>query len=453
VNVGEGQEQTVPPNSIGGASASDIGFKNFLYDVPRPGRVLSSLGQLQHLSPSGFVPPGVTNFEASAPTRNPIAVNGWQVNYPVSNSYPHPRVLRQDVFGALPEHSYHYDGSYLWNDVLWDRFYFSTFPQSGPFDFDSDSDRLTNSRYRPFRDVQTVPSNDVASFRGDGNPSNAANSRIAAQNLLNAGAFNINSTSFEAWKVFFSSLKNVPVGTHDDTSFPFARTLKPGGDSAGSETGSTSNSWNGFRDLSAPEIEALAEEMVLQVRKRGPFLGLADFINRRLVPGRTSTAVTSNDPHGLGLSGALQAALDRAVNLPGNIDPNFRVQAKGFVRMENAGNNVNHNATRDFDYRMPNALVGFPGHLLQGDVLSALGPTITARSDTFTIRTYGDAVNPATNEVTGRAWCEAVVQRTPDYVDSTANAPHEIPAAGTPNATFGRRFQIVSFRWLGPEDI
>ena len=86
-------------------------------------------------------------------------------------------------------------------------------------------------------------------------------------------------------------------------------------------------------------------------------------------------------------------------------------------------------------------------------MLSALGATLSARSDTFTIRTYGDSVNPATGDITGRAWCEAVVQRIPDYVDPIANVPTSTPAANSTNEKFGRRFQIVSFRWLSPDDV
>jgi Type II secretory pathway, component PulK len=452
VNIGEGDEQTAEPNSIAGAG--DVGFRNYLYDIPRKDRPIRSLGQLQHLSPSAYIPPGVSNFDsAGSAVRASIVVNSWQVNYPVSNSYPHPRVRREHVFGALPEHSYHYDGSFLWNQVLWDRFHFSTYPQSGSFSFAPGNPPLPNSRYRPFRDPGVVAWDDVTAFRGDGDPSNAVNSRLAARNLLLNGAFNINSTSVEAWKALFSSLRKVQVGSHTDTSAPFGRTLSSnsGTDSPGGR-GRTEESWNGFRDLDDSEIQALAEEMVLEVRRRGPFLSLADFVNRRLVPGRTTTASTSNDPFGLGLAGALQAALDRTVNLTSHIHPNFRVQAKGFVREEGAKNNVNHNAMRDYDYRMPHALVGFPGHVLQADVLSSLGAALSARSDTFVIRTYGDSCNPVTEEVTGRAWCEAVVQRLPDYVDPSLDATG-LPAAGSVNEKFGRRYQIVGFRWLGPEDI
>jgi hypothetical protein len=187
--------------------------------------------------------------------------------------------------------------------------------------------------------------------------------------------------------------------------------------------------------------------MVVQVRKRGPFLSLADFVNRRLIK-------TADDTFDLGLSGALQAALDRVVNQTSLLTPAFNVKTS--VTSSKYSNRPAEIAFSELGYILPSALAGFPGYMLQGDVLSSLGSTLSARSDTFTIRTYGDTTNPVTGEVTGRAWCEAVVQRTPDYVVPAAsggNAPHETPAVGSDNETFGRRFQIVSFRWLSPDDI
>jgi hypothetical protein len=448
VNIGEdaANAQTLPPASIGGSAALNaghiaynVGFNNYLYDIPRPGQALSSLGQLQHFNTTGYHPTTAT------PSRF-TSMSSWQTNYPLSNSYPQPRVPRDKLYNysniAPAPIGYHFDGASIWNDIFWDRFTFSTYPQTTSSSFDFATDKLINSRYRPFRDRTTVPWNDPVNFRGDGNPATAANSRLAGQNLLVEGAFNINSTSVEAWKAVFSSLKNVPAGTQTATSAPFSRTLTPTAGSAAAATGTSPDSWAGFRDLSAAEVQSLAEEMVMQVRKRGPFLSLADFVNRRLIK-------TADDTFGLGLSGALQAALDRAVNQTSLLTPAFNV--KSSATASNSATNPNPIAFSEIGYILPSALAGFPGYVLQGDVLSVLGPTLAARSDTFTIRTYGDTTNPATGDITGRAWCEAVVQRMPDYVDSTPAA--NTPAANTPAETFGRRFQIVSFRWLGPDDI
>ena len=71
-------------------------------------------------------------------------------------------------------------------------------------------------------------------------------------------------------------------------------------------------------------------------------------------------------------------------------------------------------------------------------VLAAIGPMLAVRSDTFRIRAYGEALNPAdSNKIEATAYCEAIVQCTNDL------APNGL----------GRKFVILNFRWLGPDDI
>jgi len=95
--------------------------------------------------------------------------------------------------------------------------------------------------------------------------------------------------------------------------------------------------------------------------------------------------------------------------------------------------------------------VGAAGYLSQAALLTAFGSQITVRGDTFVIRTYGDSRDSSGN-ILAKAWCEAVVQRTPEYVDS-ANAPEATGGLTTANSTFGRKFQLISFRWLNPNEI
>jgi len=77
--------------------------------------------------------------------------------------------------------------------------------------------------------------------------------------------------------------------------------------------------------------------------------------------------------------------------------------------------------------------------------LHAVAPYVTVRSDTFRIRAYGASTDRAGN-ILAEAWCEAVVQRSPDYVDPSDEA-HERDLTPA-NEIFGRRFRILSFRWL-----
>ena len=91
--------------------------------------------------------------------------------------------------------------------------------------------------------------------------------------------------------------------------------------------------------------------------------------------------------------------------------------------------------------------------LTPADLMTSLAPILFARSDTFRIRSYGDTVNPATGETEGRAWAEAVVQRLPEYIDASQD-PATVPAAlNTVNQSYGRRFKLISFRWLDHSDL
>ena len=77
---------------------------------------------------------------------------------------------------------------------------------------------------------------------------------------------------------------------------------------------------------------------------------------------------------------------------------------------------------------------------------------MTVRSDTFTIRAYGES-RDAGGEVKARAWCEATVQRYPDPVIDASSSGSPLGELVDPSSKFGRQFRIASFRWLSPEEI
>ena len=116
----------------------------------------------------------------------------------------------------------------------------------------------------------------------------------------------------------------------------------------------------------------------------------------------------------------------------------------------NAIDQTNINTTTSSTYEDASATTKMPRNspafLNQADVLNTIAPFIQARSDTFRIRAYGDAINPITGRLEGRAWCEAWVQRTPELMDSS----QDIQGSAT---GLGRKFKIVHFKWLDESQI
>ena len=105
---------------------------------------------------------------------------------------------------------------------------------------------------------------------------------------------------------------------------------------------------------------------------------------------------------------------------------------------------------------------GIPGDITQADLLLPLAPRLAARSDTFRIRGYGEARSKDGKQILARATCEAVVQRFPEYLDSVTDAANNEPwdeasssgpTLNAVNQKFGRRFEIIRFSWLGPNEV
>ncbi|MEY3395788.1 MAG: hypothetical protein RL346_2025, partial [Verrucomicrobiota bacterium] len=69
-----------------------------------------------------------------------------------------------------------------------------------------------------------------------------------------------------------------------------------------------------------------------------------------------------------------------------------------------------------------------------------------------TIRTYGDARNRE-GQVIAKAWCEAVVKRTREFIDPADAADSANPPLNSLNIKYGRRFEIISFRWLNANEV
>ncbi|MEM9236926.1 MAG: hypothetical protein AAGB14_09110 [Verrucomicrobiota bacterium] len=416
---------------FGGLTTSSSGQTHFaLFDVPRA--PLVSLGQLQHAQLSRY------GFEPSLPFGNSYA----NLRVPLDRTF-------EDEFADIPNFRM-VDLSHSLNESLWDGYFFSTVGRDyfGPgrgadldrvfsvADLVSGEKSLPNPRYRfnPVGDEDSI--NDIVK-RDDEFGAEAISARIAID-----GAFNVNSTSKEAWKAVLASMADYefPVISSDGGNaswenseairFPrFGHVMQAEGWS--STSGPTDPSfWQGFRKIEADDLDKLAEEIVSEVRERGPFRSFADFVNRDPDSERSESQ----------LKGALQTALDNTVNqsLEGDLgDPATNPKGSLF-----SGAISNENTT-----------AGFAGYLMQGDILQSLAPILQVRSDYFRIRAVGQAIDPS-GRVLATAVCEAYVQRSIDYIDpeDEPHLPQELLTSKS-NEAFGRRFRITSFRWLNADEV
>lgn len=384
-----------------------------LFEVPR--EPLRSIAQLQHAALSHL-------------PHHP--------SYAVANSYAPMRVPRDAAWtrdGSGDPYPF-VDLSYGLNRSLYDRFFFSAasrdlseteweemlggerlpaHPRLHAYDLSGASDEL-----------EVYQSNDDASSFFE----NAAR-------FLARGAFNVNSLSVEAWKAVLSTGYDLEMprlnpeqptqpsalwrpGNGVDDEVYFSRFTRPHGDEP----------LEGVRVISEAEIQDLAEAVVEEVRERGPFLSVADFVNRSL----------ENNENGL--RGALQEALDEVVNNDGFISAGTTPGASPFSHWE-TGQMVGEQST------------GYPGWVLQGDVLQRLDAALRTRGDTFVIRAYGEAVAAAGGR-RAEAWCELMVQRVPEPVGyATMDPDIRAEELRRPSSPFGRQLKVMDFRWLDKEEL
>ncbi|WPJ96769.1 hypothetical protein SH580_03495 [Coraliomargarita algicola] len=236
---------------------------------------------------------------------NNISRYAQEPAYVIGNSYANPFIPPKQAVETIMDAYTQVDWSYFSNRALWDDYFFSSLTPREDLsqDFESalggymDGAPLPDSRMVINLNSLEGISNDLVDTNSDSKI--AADAYLkSAEHLLVDGAFNVNSTSVEAWKALLASTNGIEVAYQNLNSLtsaaaqssPFSRMTLPGGDSA--------DAWRGFRSLSDQHISDLAEAIVEQVKLRGPFVSLADFVNRRL---------TDDDT---GLMGPLQAAID-----------------------------------------------------------------------------------------------------------------------------------------------
>ena len=388
---------------------------------------------------------------------------------PVANSRLHPLMSPDKVIETNPGIATDalLDHSFLANHALYDRFYFSTFARRGTTRADTVFEQfmkgtapLALQAFEPYLpNGKTIASAKAELYAGV-LPTQTAY-KYAAEYQMIRGPFNVNSTSVQAWKAVLASMKQSDVWTlwarssalekRNSTGTPIPAMSLSNGTKTRSALVTASkidnvrtNDWNGYRELTDDELDTLAQKIVDEVRDRGPFLSLSEFVNRQIGPSERRT-----------LKGALEAAIDKAeINEKQNaVFPDTFLSQVPITATDVSDPKL-------YNYKTPeattgNPAAGAPGWVNQGDLLRILEPAATVRGDTFVIRTYGEAQD-ANGNITARAYAEAVVQRVPEYVDPSDRPslnPYTDSTAKAVNKTFGRRINVVSFRWLSPNEI
>ena len=376
-----------------------------------------------------------------------------------------------------------YDYSYELNNVLWDKYFFSGLDPSrdGFPEFPLPNSQI---KRRPISEGSSAIAQE-ADLRQE---------RLAAAHLMLDGAFNINSTSVAAWESILGAMRDIyTLGEgvsesqeqwqqrHNYSRFvnPIMRSaVSPFSDPLDPEIGSSRVTYDsdhesimaGYRSLTDKEIAKLADNIVYEIRRRScvkqrPFLSLSNFINRSIdQEDFTGSAARKRFMH----AGAVQSAIDQSgLNgrapfdaLGNNQNGNDGLWEENYIYEPHIG--ATPKSSSKYAPYLEDSVAaiegrplmeGAPGFLTQADVLSKIGGKLNARSDTFMIRSYGNSSGLLGRTNDAESYFELVVQRTPEYLDSLNNPEAETIDLNTLNEKFGRRYEIVSQRWINKGDI
>lgn len=473
---------------FGGSSASSAGMTHAVYaEVPL--RPPLSLAEYAHAN-------------VHLRDQDPLLAAG--------NSFASPFMERHRVWlYRSDQNNTDVDRSYLLNAALFDRHFLSG---AGPV-------WSGGSQVTP---MTTVLDDFAAGRRPLANPRislldgpNSANTRRAlgshrtfASAVLLDGGFNVNNVSVDAWAALLGSTKGLPSGDSGpnsparDANARFPRAVRDAGAEAQNRKPfSSDEAWGGLTSLDDRQIRILAKSIVDEIRWRCmyphrteegnnfvapfhdtpkafrgatatskvqvplPFQGMAQFVNR----------FTCNTYPFIGNGGCLQNAIYRADALgaelttrngmtprPSNDYEQLPNQGPGQVPWTRVRINLRAGHAAGPANGSSQMTEGAPGSLLQSDILAAVGSAMVARSDTFVIRVYADAQK---GRDVARVWMEALVQRTPEFIQpdagqspellltSTTNSKLANPVLKPANRLLGRRFKIVRARTLRPEQL
>jgi hypothetical protein len=419
--------------SYGPSFVSADGFsKILLYDLPR--HPIVSIGDFKNLVFSWNEDTSPRPIGASWPSGT---ISDLETDF-----VPVGRGSSALSIGAGCDTSYHY------NDTLFDSYFLSgipskdrdlivTFPYQQPLtdDYVTEGSPIANTQlvYHKEPTATEIREKTVSESGIEADAFEAA-----ASHLLIDTPFNVNSTSSIAWQAVLSGFRNQRIEgidsgkskSYTDDGTPYVDHFVP--------SGKKDDLYAGHRRLNDEQLNNLSENIVKEIRERGVAKSLGGFINRDLAGkdnnlkmSRIDEAIVNAE---INSSSETVATIIRQGDIYPLDEPGYKPAAHAF------GNSI-----------VKETGAGLPGYFKQQDILRPLAPVMTTRGDTFVIRAYGETVDPITKSVTGRAWCEVTLQRTPDYLNKETPA-WTFPPTDVISSKFGRSFSIIKFRWLNDED-
>ncbi|WP_269524682.1 hypothetical protein [Coraliomargarita parva] len=325
-----------------------------------------------------------------------------------------PGIFRSLIFPATPLNAI----GNPWGGALnriYDRYFFSTLPKPDLSSWDGTTP-LANTRIRAFKAPPALDSCETAEdlmlhngFNLNSSSDRAWEAVISGRSFSSdafvcryeKGAYPANPEWFEASKPLGSVLFNHPHTalyntTESETDARYAQVERAKTTNYLEAFSINNIAWQAdlqhpafrqsFRELSRAEASALGQAIPnalkeFYARENHPPFSLEEFIS----------------------AGILQSAIDAVPTI------NNRHDGQDFIPRHSTAS------------------------ITQATLMNALGPIGFVRSDSFTIRGYGDTRNPVTGEVISSALCEATVQRTPEN--------HRF-------AKLGRRFTVTDFKWI-----
>ncbi len=304
-----------------------------------------------------------------------------------------------------------------------DRYFFSTVPQTETNWQPAGRAPLANTYITPA--FSTHFNEDLSNFQ----------SPFSSIFFINDGSLNLNSVDPEIWQAILGSnslteweykqgitdiqygIFRLPMAAHLQHNHPSEDLGQEYPNNLSSEAKTDwfrdnripfwANAYRlGIRELSQTEIMNLSDEITKRlIANRRPFLSMNELLN----------------------SGLIQDAIDETT-----------------INSTNGGSYT----SAPPEQRIP---FNSPSFVTQADVAQLLAPFAQTRSDTFIIRAYGSSSLDGTTFT--EQMCEVKVQRIPEPVSlQGATTLSDIRREYiNPSNPFGRRFRIISFKWLDDE--